>query len=122
MAVQPILLDSIALIDQEAGGQVVISGSHGGSSAAKFVLAIGIKPLAVFYNDAGVGKDNAGIVALHLLGGIDVACATYAHDSACIGDARDGYTRGVVTHVNAYAASLGIVPGQRVRDWVDGLA
>ena len=111
-----ILLDSIALIDTHAAGFTVVSGSHGGASAAKFVLDIGIQPKIVFYNDAGGGKDDAGIVALSLLAGIRVPCATYAHTSARIGDAADGYTNGIVTHVNALAAAMGVRVGDRVRD------
>ena len=111
-----ILLDSIALIEKDAAGFTVVSGSHGGASAAKFVLDIGIQPKIVFYNDAGGGKDDAGIVALSLLAGIRVPCATYAHTSARIGDAADGYTNGIVTHVNALAAAMGVLVGDRVRD------
>ena len=111
-----ILLDSIALIDTHAAGFTVVSGSHGGASAAKFVLDIGIQPKIVFYNDAGGGKDGAGIVALSLLAGIRVPCATYAHTSARIGDAADGYANGIITHVNALAAAMGIGVGDRVRD------
>jgi hypothetical protein len=111
-----ILLDSIALIDKQALGCTVVSGSHGGASAAKFVLDIGIQPKIVFYNDAGGGKDDAGIVALLLLAGIQVPCATYAHTSARIGDAADGYANGIVTHANALAAAMGVRVGDRVRD------
>ena len=40
-----VLLDSIARIDSAAAGRVVVSGSHGGASAAKFVLDVGIHSL-----------------------------------------------------------------------------
>ncbi len=120
-----VLLDSIALIDAEAWDQVVVSGSHGGASAAQFVLDLGQArgrwPHLVFYNDAGGGKDRAGIVALEMLGAQGVACATYSHDSARIGDAQDGLACGVLTHANAQARSLGIRPGDTVREWVDRL-
>lgn len=122
---QRVLLDSIALIDAQAFEQVVVSGSHGGASAAQFVLDLGHAqsrwPHIVFYNDAGGGKDRAGIVALEMLGAVGLACATYSHDSARIGDARDGYEHGVITHANAQARSLGIRPGEAVRWWADRL-
>jgi hypothetical protein len=54
------LLDSIALIDSSNAGTIVVTGSHGGRSAAGFVVDVSEKPLAVFFNDAGGGKDNAG--------------------------------------------------------------
>ncbi len=49
------LLDSIALITPEMADGVVVTGSHGGTSAAGFVLALQYKPHAVFFNDAGIG-------------------------------------------------------------------
>jgi hypothetical protein len=113
---QLVLLDSIALVDETAAGHVIVSGSHGGSSAARFVLDLKAFPLVVFYNDAGVGKANAGIVGLDMLGSAGVACATYSHTSACIGDARDGLENGVVSHTNSLAAILGVSPGAKVSD------
>jgi hypothetical protein len=50
------LLDSIALIDSSHAGTIVVTGSHGGRSAAGFVVDVSKKPLAVFFNDAGGGK------------------------------------------------------------------
>jgi hypothetical protein len=37
---------------------VVISDSHGGRSAAQFVIALSQKPSCVFFNDAGGRKKN----------------------------------------------------------------
>jgi hypothetical protein len=114
-----VLLDSIALIDHSAVHQVVVSGSHGGASAAQFVLDLQAWPHVVFYNDAGVGKARAGVVALDMLGAVGLACATYSHESACIGDAQDGYRNGVVTHANTQASALGIAPGMQVQVLVE---
>jgi hypothetical protein len=102
------LLDSIAEANAQSGGQVVVTGSHGGASAAKFVLALPVPPRAVFFNDAGVGKAQAGIVALGLLDAVGIPAATYGHQTARIGDALDGYTHGVLTHVNPAAHALGV--------------
>jgi hypothetical protein len=112
-----LLLDSIAEIgatgalSADAG---IVSGSHGGRSAAGFVLDHPHKPYAVFFNDAGIGKDRAGIVGLDLLQNIGVACCAYAHESARIGEAADGLAHGVITHCNARAAQLGLSPGLTV--------
>ena len=111
-----LLLDTITGIDERCGGAVIVSGSHGGVSSTGFVLDAPARPFAVFFNDAGVGKARAGIVALELLEAIGVACATYSHDSARIGDARDGYDCGVVTHLNAIAEAAGLRVGQSVRE------
>lgn len=112
------LLDTITGIDERCAGAVIVSGSHGGVSSTGFVLDAPARPFAVFFNDAGVGKARAGIVALELLEAIGVACATYSHDSARIGDACDGYESGVVTYINGIAAAAGVHVGQRVRDAV----
>jgi hypothetical protein len=87
---------------------VVISGSHGGRSAAEFVIALPQKPRCVFFNDAGGGKDNAGKVALDILQAHGVPCVCYSHLSARIGDAQDGYDQGRVSGINALAQSQGI--------------
>ena len=116
------LLDTITAIDEGCADGVIVSGSHGGVSSTGFVLAVPARPFAGFFNDAGVGKERAGIVALELLEAIGVACATYSHDSARIGDARDGLQNGVVTHVNAPAAAAGVRVGQAVREASEGLS
>lgn len=87
---------------------MVISGSHGGRSAAEFVIALPQKPSCVFFNDAGGGKDNAGKVALDILQAHGVPCVCYSHLSARIGDAQDGYDNGRVSGLNALALSKGI--------------
>ena len=115
------LLDTITAIDEHCANSVIVTGSHGGVSSSGFVLDAPARPHAVFFNDAGVGKERAGIVALELLEAIRIACATYSHESARIGDARDGYDCGVITHVNGRARAAGLAPGQRVADAVAGL-
>jgi hypothetical protein len=102
------LLDSIALIDSSNAGTIVVTGSHGGRSAAGFVVDVREKPLAVFFNDAGGGKDNAGKVGLEMLQAIGVAAACYSHMSARIGDAQDGLDNGVLTDLNDLAKQAGI--------------
>ncbi len=115
------LLDTITSIDASHADAVIVSGSHGGVSSTGFVLRAPARPRAVFFNDAGVGKDRAGIVALELLDAIGVACATYSHDSARIGDARDGYENGIVSFANDAARAAGVREGQRVRESVRSL-
>lgn len=108
-----LLLDSITKIAPEDAGAIVVTGSHGGSSAGEFSLAVKLR--LVVFNDAGVGKDRAGIVALDMLQARDIAAAAVSHDSARIGDAADMWENGVVSHVNALAAAMGLKPGERVQ-------
>ena len=86
----------------------MISGSHGGRSAAEFVLALSQRPSCVFFNDAGGGKDDAGKVALTMLQSHGIPCICYSHMSARIGEAQDGYDNGLVSGLNELAKALGI--------------
>ena len=105
-------LDSITRIEPEDAGSVVVSASHGGTSSGGFALEV---PLAlVFFNDAGVGKDGAGIAALEMLERQGVPAACVAHTSARIGDAMDTWENGVVSHANASALRAGIAPGAKL--------
>ena len=111
-----LLADSITEAIGPGAGCVVVSGSHGGLSAGRFALQAGVK-LAVF-NDAGVGKEEAGIAALALLQAHGIAACTVAHDTARIGDAHSTLDTGVLSHVNAAAAALGAQPGNALRRWL----
>ena len=113
------LLDSIALIDTSHAGTIVVTGSHGGRSAAGFVVDISKKPGAVFFNDAGGGKDNAGKVGLDMLQAIGVPAACYSHISARIGDAQDGLDNGVLTDLNDLAKQAGIKINMPVLQAID---
>jgi len=107
-----IVIDSITQLAAGDEGAIVVSGSHGGVSSGTFACE---RPLQlVFFNDAGVGKDGAGIAALALLQARGVAAAAVAHTSARIGDALDAWQHGVVSHVNAAANALGVRVGDRV--------
>jgi len=109
-----VLMDSIAYADDDEAGQIVVAGSHGGRSSARFALEY---PLAIcFLNDAGVGKDDAGIASLEMFDEIDRAGATYDSNTARIGDAIDAWENGVISHVNRTAAGMGFAAGERVAD------
>jgi hypothetical protein len=112
------LLDSIALISNEQANAPVVSGSHGGRSAAEFVLALSEKPSCVFFNDAGGGKEDAGKVALEMLQSQGIPCACYSHMSARIGDANDGFENGIVSAHNPLANARGIVLNMLVKQAV----
>jgi len=110
------LLDSVALINSSHAGTIVVTGSHGGRSAAGFVVDVSNKPLAVFFNDAGGGKDDAGKVGLGMLQAIGVPAACYSHMSARIGDAQDGLGNGILTDMNDLAKQIGIQKNMQVSE------
>jgi hypothetical protein len=104
------LVDSITQLDHVAdAGCVAVSGSHGGVSSGRFALET--RPWLTVFNDAGVGRDDAGIAGLALLQAEGLAACTVSHTSACIGSARSTWDDGIVSHVNALAAAMGIEVG-----------
>jgi hypothetical protein len=106
--------DSVTSLGREVGGSVVIAGSHCGVYAA--YLAARAKVRAVILNDAGIGLDQAGIAGLAYLERIGIPAAAISHDSARIGDGADTAARGVLTHVNPTAQTLGCAADQTALD------
>ena len=79
MPAQIIIADSITRVGPEAAGAVVVNASHGGIYAA--YLAAKLHAAAAIFNDAGVGRDGAGIAGLDYLQEFGIAAATVGHDS-----------------------------------------
>ena len=110
------VLDSVTEAPGRCEGAVVVTGSHGGRSVARYALQA--RPLLVVFNDAGIGKDGAGIAALPLLAAAGIAACCVAHDSARIGEATSTLHDGIVSRANAAASALGARPGLRLADWL----
>lgn len=109
-----VLLDSIAEVAGDDAGRVVVSASHGGVSASDYAARHPLR--GAFFNDAGIGKDRAGIAGLMVLEAAGIPAAAYSHRSARIGDARDAWANGIVSAVNPLAASRGVSEGMSVRE------
>lgn len=103
----PILVtDTITILEAADEGAVVVSGSHGGISSGRFSLMV---PLAgVFFNDAGIGKDNAGISSLTENDAVGLPTVTVSHTSAEIGNGPDTWGNGIVSRANAAASAVGV--------------
>lgn len=114
------VVDSITELGAADTGCIAVSGSHGGISSARFALAA--RPLLTVFNNAGVGMDDAGIAALAYLQAQGLAACTVEHHSARIGDARSTLNDGIISHVNALAAALGIAPGQTCSQAIDKIS
>ena len=114
MTVEIVTVASCSNLRAEHRAQVVVSGSYGGRynafNAAKWPVR------AVIMNDAGIGKDNAGIVGLDFLDRIDMAAATADAQTCHIGDGDHMLAHGIISYVNRTAAALGCAPGQSVRN------
>jgi hypothetical protein len=116
----PILTaDSITRIGDEAKGAVVVNGSHGGLYAAYLAAKLGVA--AAIFNDAGIGRDHAGIAGLDYLAALGIPAAAVGHMTARIGDGADMITRGVITHANFAATSLGCHAGLACRKAAEAL-
>lgn len=103
-----LILDSVTKFGPEARGAVAIAASHGGVFAAHMALAAGI--VGMLLNDAGVGRNAAGIGGLAYCDALGVPCAVIDHRSARIGDGADNAARGIVSYANATAVRIGVVP------------
>ena len=108
------LLDSVTQVACGDAGRLVVTGSHGGASVVAYARAV--RAWLYVFNDAGVGKDGAGLAALDLLDADGIAALAVAHTSARIGEALDAWEHGVVSHLNAAARRLGLRSGVALRE------
>lgn len=115
-----IVLDSVTHLTPAHHGAIVYAASHGGAYAAAYAAAKGIA--AIILNDAGIGRERAGIAGLDLLAELRVPGAALAHTSARIGDGNDGVARGILSTVNAPAAAVGLAIGMSCREALEHLA
>ncbi len=115
-----VLMDSISMIGSADAGTIIIAGSHGGAISG--VFAAQYPPALVFFNDAGGGKNGAGIASLQALETAGISSAAVGYHSARIGDALDAWENGVVSHTNDSAVRSGVEPGQSVQSAVNTFA
>jgi hypothetical protein len=94
-------------------GHVIVSGSYGGEYNAYHAGKWGLR--GVVLNDAGIGRDNAGIKGLPYLDAIGLAAAAADCWTCHIADGEHMLAHGVISHVNQAAARLGCKPGDTVR-------
>lgn len=109
-----LLADTITKLPPEAAGVVVVSGSHGGRYPGYLAASAGVR--AVILNDAGIGRDEAGIGSLAYLEALGIAAATVSHLSCLIGDTDDMLARGTVSRANAPARAAGVTDATSCRE------
>lgn len=101
--------NSVTTLDSQAMGNVVIAGSHGGVIAGWYAAQARVK--AVILNDAGVGKDRAGVSGLRYLENCGIAAATVNRHEALIGSG-DAMLAAHISYVNYVARNCGVYVGQ----------
>lgn len=108
------VMDSVAYLVESMTGKIIVCGSHGGESAARQLLKF--NPGGAIFNDAGKGKDNAGISGLKLFNDAGLPAATVDAFSSRIGDGMDTYESGIISAMNNEAVLCGITVGMRANE------
>ena len=93
-----------------------------GCLAGRPETAVRLPVRAAFYNDAGIGLDQAGISRLPHLDARGIAGLTVAAHSARIGDGLSTLDDGIVTHLNDTARAMGAEAGLSARKNVARIA
>lgn len=115
-----LILDSVTHLAGDARGQVAACASHGAVYAAWYAASKGVS--AIILNDAGVGRERAGISGLAWLDPMEVPAAAVSHRSARIGWGSDMPERGILSFVNGPAARIGLAPGMACAEALSLLA
>jgi len=111
-------LDSVALVKPEDRRQIVVTGSHGGLLGGKADHVLDVEVFAAFFNDAGGGKENAGVARIAALDERGIAAGAVSCNTARIGDGRSTYDTGVLSRINEAARRLELREGMSVRSAV----
>lgn len=117
-----ICLDAAPLLTPEDAGAIAVTGSHAALFRGRPDGVISLDLVGVFFSDGGVGMDDAGVTRLADLDQRSMPAGAAAAASAAIGNSRQIYADGVLSHVNETALARGIAPGMAVREAVDLLA
>jgi len=103
------ILDSAVQMGLDETGQVLVVGSHGSELTARYVARY--LPFGVILNDAGKGKNNAGISGLSILESMHILGATVDCMTARIGEVHENYYSGIISAVNDKAKTAGVQVG-----------
>jgi len=106
--------DSITFLNKNNSGDIVVCGSHGGVSAGEYAQKYKVR--AVFFNDAGIGKNNAGIKSLESLSEAGILACTVDCMSAEIFNGQDILNNGIITVCNKLAKNKNIKANMTVKE------
>lgn len=117
---QIVVMDSMSQVETGDGDRILVAASNGGQESGR--LAIEIRCALAVFNDAGVGKDDAGIIGVVAMGEAGVPGATVGHDSAEISNGMDMWHHGILSYVNGPARDAGLRVGDCVQTAVRDFA
>ena len=106
--------DSITFLNETNVGDIVVCGSHGGMSAGYYAQKKQVK--AVFFNDAGIGKNKAGIKSLVSLSEAGIFACTVDCMSAEIFNGQDVLENGIISVCNQQAKNKGVKESMTVKE------
>lgn len=106
--------DSITFLNENNAGDIVVCGSHGGISAGDYAQKHRVK--AVFFNDAGIGKNDAGVKSLDSLSNKGIIACTVDCMSAEIFNGPDMLNNGIISVCNQLAKSKKITKTMTVKE------
>ncbi len=113
-----ILLDSLGDLQPDNTSPILVCASHCGDNGAFARKLKNCHVKAVFLNNAGIGKNQAGISGLSYYQAENILACAVDHNSAEIGVARDTWESGIISHSNTLAEAAGIQPGDSVQEAV----
>lgn len=113
-----ILLDSLGDVQPDNTSPILVCASHCGDNGTFARKLTNCHVKAVFLNNAGIGKNQAGISGLSHYEAANILACAVDHNSAEIGVARDTWESGIISHTNTLAAEAGIQPGDLVQEAV----
>lgn len=111
--------DSITFLNESNAGDIVVCGSHGGVSAGHYAQKHRLK--AVFFNDAGIGKNNAGIKSLDSLSDAGILACTVDCMSAEIFNGQDVLENGIISVCNQLAKTRNIIVNMTVKEAIKNI-
>lgn len=114
-------LDSASLVTTQDDGGILAIGSHGGSPGGLPERALRCHASLAAFNDAGIGKDDAGATRLPHLQDRGVPAVVVSAATARIGDGLSTLD-GVISRANELALALGARPGITFRQAIEHLA
>jgi len=116
-----ICADSVGMLRPEDAGQIVVTASHAALPGGRPDTIVPRDIHAVFFSDAGVGLDGAGIARIGHLDSLGIIAGTTSAASAPIGDSRALYQYGILSHLTGAARRAGAAEGMRLQAFIDML-
>ncbi|HVZ15223.1 MAG TPA: hypothetical protein VG894_12240 [Bauldia sp.] len=112
-------IDAAPMLEAGDAGKIAVTGSHAALFRGHPDDVIKPDVYAVFFNDAGIGLDDAGVTRLPTLDLRNIVAGAVDCNSAPIGNCRAIYADGVLSRVNQTASRRGAKPGMPLRQFID---